>query len=347
MLEVEWEAAARLFAAFLDKVPPIARAVGLYDVDADGIAAGVVWQRMLERLGFQPQGVLPDRDRNAWTPANRAKVEALCPEALWVLDLGSQCQSVVPAVPTCFIDHHHPEGVPPGATLISAYTWDPVPNTSWMMWEIGQSMAPLDDLDWIAVLGTLSDLGEKAPWDQIVLAKKRYGAKWLKEATVLVNAARRASLFQPETAARALLQHESPRSFVESTSPEVQALRTARLEVAAALQEAKKAAPLFAGNTALLRVCTPCQVHPLIAQIWRSRLAAKYLVICANEGYLPGTVNFSARGPGGSAVFAQLYSPRCRRQLRPRPRRRLRWQLAHPLVERTVGEDGIRTRSEK
>ena len=57
---------------------------------------------------------------------------------------------------------------------------------------------------------------------------------------------------------------------------------------------AKKAAPKFSGNVALVRVHSRCQVHPVIAQIWRTRLP-KYIVIVANDRYLPDRVNFSMR----------------------------------------------------
>jgi hypothetical protein len=113
-----------------------------------------------------------------------------------------------------------------------------------------------------------------------------------------VNAARRASDYQPETAARALLQHTTPRELVRSESAEVDALRRARQEVQRELAEAKKAAPKFSGNVALIRVRSRCQVHPVIAQIWRTRLP-KYIVIVANDGYLPGRVNFSMRSSSG------------------------------------------------
>jgi hypothetical protein len=43
-------------------------------------------------------------------------------------------------------------------------------------------------------------------------------------------------------------------------------------------------------------------VHPVIAQIWRTRLP-KYIVIVANEGYLPGRVNFSARASGDTNLL--------------------------------------------
>lgn len=271
--------------------------MAMHDSDADGVTAGVLWQRGLERLGFTNLSrVIPNRERNAWTPENKALAQAAAPKYFFLLDLGSQPERVVENVPHCFIDHHHPEGSPPNDVLISAYSWNPIPNTSLLMWELLQPIVNIEDLDWIAAIGTLSDLGEHAPFEIIAATKKKYIAKYLKEATTLINAPRRASRYNPEAAADALLHHASPKELVLSTAPEVEALREARAEVKAALEEAKKAAPVFSKThpVALIRMSTPCQVHPLIAQIWRSRLP-KYIVIAANDAYMPGRVNFSAR----------------------------------------------------
>lgn len=56
---------------------------------------------------------------------------------------------------------------------------------------------------------------------------------------------------------------------------------------------------------ALIRIRSPYQLHPLLAQIWRSRLRG-IIVIAANEHYLTGQVNFSVRGPSGTNVRAFL-----------------------------------------
>lgn len=64
--------------------------------------------------------------------------------------------------------------------------------------------------------------------------------------------------------------------------------------MAAAFAEGKKAGPVFSGQVALVRVHSPCLIHPLVAQVWRTRLP-RYITIVANEGYLPGWVTFSAR----------------------------------------------------
>jgi single-stranded-DNA-specific exonuclease len=289
------QAARAALRAFLDGCAKDARIVCLHDSDADGVSAGVLWQRAMERLGYKNLvRISADRERNAWSESNRKAVADLQPERLFVLDLGAQPTQVLAGVPTCFVDHHKPDGVAPDDTLITAYPWDKIPNTSLLIYGLFEGLADLSDLEWVAAIGTLSDLGEKAPFEIIARAKKKYTAKYLKEATALVNAPRRASDYNPEAAARALLNHESPRALAESQSEDVQVLAAARAEVKRELAEARKAAPKFAGQAALIEVSSPCQVHPLIAQQWRTRLP-KYIVIAANDKYLPGRVNFSAR----------------------------------------------------
>ena len=303
------EAARAAFAAFLAPLPHTARLAALHDSDADGVSAGVLWQRGLERLGFsQLTRLLPGRERSAWSAASRELVREAAPDRLFVLDLGSQPEPILPNVPTCFLDHHRPgPGVPPGDTLVSAYAWDPIPTTSLLVWDVLAGQTDMADLDWIAALGLLGDLGDAAPFPLLAEAKKRHTARYLKEAVALINAARRASQHNPEAAVRALLAHADPKSLVLSPSADVQALRDARAEVKAALEDAKKAAPVFSGPVALIRASSPCQIHPLVAQIWRTRLP-KFIVLAANDAYLPGRVNFSARAAKGVNVLEFLRS---------------------------------------
>ena len=266
-----------------------------HDSDADGVTAGVVLQITLQRLGFTAvDRSAPTRERDAWSRENRALIARHDPQTLFVLDLGSRAEPLFETARTCIVDHHRPEGVPPGALLISAYSWKPIPNTSLIVFELCTPLADISDIDWIAAIGALSDLGERAPFELMMRVKERYAMSDLKEVTTLVNAARRASSYQPEIAARALLEHRSAAELLESESPDVEALRAARVEVNRELALAKKAAPKFSGNVALVRVHSNCQVHPIIAQIWRTRLP-KYIVIVANDAYLPGRVNFSMR----------------------------------------------------
>jgi single-stranded-DNA-specific exonuclease len=294
------------FAAFLGATPRDVRVLVFHDFDADGVTAAIVLQRTLERLGFtNVLRMATLRERDAWSDANRARIAATEPHTLFVLDLGSRDAPLLARARCCLIDHHRPDGVPSGALLLSAYAWDPIPNTSLLVYDLCAPLAEIEDLDWIAAIGALSDVGERAPFPLLASVRKRYAITDLKEATALVNAARRASDYQPENAARALLAHASPRELVRSESADVAALRVAREEVQREMGEAKKAAPKFSGSVALVRVRSSCQVHPVIAQIWRTRLP-KYIVIVANDGYLPGRVNFSARSAPGVDLITLL-----------------------------------------
>lgn len=233
----------------------------MHDFDADGVTSAVIWQRTFERLGFSNLGgVIADRFRDAWSESNRGRAAAARPDKLFVLDLGSRGETIVDGVATCLIDHHHPDGVPPGAMLISGYDRSPIPNTSLLTFE------------------------------------------------VCSNAARRASSFDPERAVRILLEHDSPSAILQSDGEDLRALEAARDEVNEEMAKGKMSAPKFAGNVALIRVRSRCQIHPLIAQIWRSRLPSKDVVIVSNDGYLPGRVNFSARSEGDANALQLLRS---------------------------------------
>ena len=303
------DAAIETFREFVASCVKGDRIVAVHDWDADGVTSAIVWQRTFERLDFTNLvRVIPGRIRDAWSDSNRAQVAAAHPDKLFLFDLGSRAEAIIENVPTCIVDHHRPDGIPPNGTLISAYDWTPIPNTSLLTYELCRSLTNIDDLNWVAAIGAISDLGERAPFALVAEAKKKYTAKALKEVTTLVNAARRASSFDPERAVRVLLAHNSPSSVLESDSDDLRALKAARAEVNEEMAKGKMSAPKFDGNVALIRVSSPCQIHPLIAQIWRSRLPEKYVVIVANDGYLPGRVNFSVRSKGASNALDLLRS---------------------------------------
>jgi single-stranded-DNA-specific exonuclease len=60
----------------------------------------------------------------------------------------------------------------------------------------------------------------------------------------------------------------------------------------------RRTPPRVGRRVALVRFSSPFQLHPLAAQMWSRRLAPRS-VIAANDGYLPGRVNFSIRGGEG------------------------------------------------
>jgi single-stranded-DNA-specific exonuclease len=285
------------FAAFLDCLDRQARLVVFCHFDADGLAAGALFGRALTRLGFADVPVVySERGESAFGDAARTPLAALRPSALIVTDLGVNAAGVLSGVPTCYVDHHQPVGTPANATIISGYAWQPIPTSAWLAYELLAPLAPLDDLAWIAAVGTLSDLGDNAPWPPLAAIKKQYTARWLKEAVALINAARRASAFDIATPLQLLLEADGPKQISQDDARGAEKLRAYRAEVNAALQAARKAAPRFASGQpwALVQLDSPCQIHPLIAQQWRTRLP-KYAVIAANRGYLPGVVAFSTR----------------------------------------------------
>lgn len=280
----------------------------MHDLDADGLASAVLWQRCLERLGrTRLRRLVAMRDRNLWFGDYDQELMQLAPESLYVLDLGCQTRVLPPGAPTCVIDHHAFQPPAPGTVLLSSYEWNQPAPTAWLMYHLASALVDMGDLDWIAVVGTEGDLGPSAPFDIMATMKGRHRRKDLAETVALINAIRRSSNPRPELAAEALLLHPNPRALVESSQSCVQALREAREEVKVEMARAKTAAPRFAGQVALVELDSPCQVHPVIAQIWRGRLK-NYYVIVANHEALPGQVSFSARSTAPMKVLDLLRS---------------------------------------
>jgi single-stranded-DNA-specific exonuclease len=55
----------------------------------------------------------------------------------------------------------------------------------------------------------------------------------------------------------------------------------------------------------MIRFASPCQIHPLIAQMWIGRLKG-LIVIAANAGFRPGWVHFAARSAADIDLIAFL-----------------------------------------
>lgn len=317
--EAFYDDARHRFRAFLDAVadhgndgtPPVI----LCHSDADGLAAGALLTRVLRAAPLTSAGwgsavtLATGKVGNAWAPETRAALrerlggEKKLPRALIVADLGLRAEPVLPdapEVPTFFVDHHRPVGWPPRQEhVVTGYGREPTPCSAGLAWELvqgvdGEVAAPLD---WIAAAGILSDLGDKAPFAPLAAAKKRVGATLLRDATSLLNAPRRAAAGDATAALRLLLTANGPREIThDEDSADAAALRAAKEEVAVAYAEAKKVGPKFSKTTPVcaVRIHTPCQVHPLVAQVWRTRFP-KLIVMGVNTGYRPGWVHFSCR----------------------------------------------------
>jgi len=284
------------FVAKLERTKPV---VILCDGDVDGLGAATVLWHYLQRHGFDKQQLRvlqPGKGENAFSPETGDMVAKLQPAALFVQDLGIRDQEVVPGIPTLFVDHHRPEGEPPAAVVLTGYQWRPVPTSSLLTYLLCNGEGEVRDKAWTAAIGNLGDLGPEQTEMQAAIKEQKQ--KWLREATTLLNAAKRSTQSEAGCAAafRTLSTAESARAIVESETADVKLLRELKTEVQTELNEAKRTAPKFSKTekVALLRFDSPARVHPLLAQSWRGRLK-DFVVIAANGGYLPGKVAFSMR----------------------------------------------------
>ncbi|WP_139925155.1 DHH family phosphoesterase [Hymenobacter sp. DG01] len=293
------------FRAFLDKIPEGGRVAVFCHFDADGLAAGALFGRGLNRINpsWQVEVVPSGKGENAFlTPGAHERLLALKPDALIVTDLGVHAHGTLEAhgISVLYVDHHIPEGEPPaGSTVLTGYGLEPVPCSAWLAYELLAAEADMTDLQWVAAIGILSDLGDQAAWPPLAAVKKQHTAKWLKEAVAMCNAARRAGEFDLDRPLRYLLHDDNPRGLAQDA-----VLAGYRAEVAAALAAARKLPPKFppkgpdAAPVAIVTINSPCQIHPLIAQQWITRLSDR-VVLCANLGYLPeGMVAISGRAAG-------------------------------------------------
>ncbi len=280
------------FGGFLGALPE-GRVAVLADGDVDGLgAACVVWDALGDR---EKVFLTPPKGRNAFGDETAGMVAELGAAGLFVLDLGVSLRVIAPGVPTLLLDHHHLRGTPEGATVISGYGMEPVPTSSLLAWRVAGTGANA----WKAKIGNVGDLG---PEDAELDAAQPKGTKKAFDgAKSLLNAAKRSS--DPDRAVPAAFRIfqgvGSAQEVLDAEGPDAEVLRHFAEEVKGELAEARRAGPRFSKTEplALVRFSSPARVHPLLAQSWKGRLP-KYAVMAANDGYLPGRVNFSMRSSG-------------------------------------------------
>src|SRR4051812_40650973 len=128
--------------------------------DADGLAAGAILARALRRAGHAVAVESTGKGEDAWATAVAGRPAPHEPQALLVADLGSRDPPLLHRGPTLLIDHHRPDGVAPGATLLTGYGREPTPTSGLLAYRAAGAIAEVDDLLWIAAISLLSDLGD-------------------------------------------------------------------------------------------------------------------------------------------------------------------------------------------
>jgi single-stranded-DNA-specific exonuclease len=262
--------------------------------DADGLSASALLARVLAQQARPHRVRILGRGENPWSDTMRAELSMAPVGGLIVTDLGVREGEILAGAETVVIDHHVPTGTPGSATVISGFHMDPVPTSSLLAYWCASAIAEVDDLLWIAALGIIGDMAEKAGFEEMEDARSRYGITALREATALLNAPRRSAAGDAKPALDLLMKAGGPKEILSGEHPETALLQAAREEVKRELEAARRVPPKVKGNVALIRFHSPCQIHPLVAQAWRGRLRNN-IVLAANTGYRPGWIHFAAR----------------------------------------------------
>jgi hypothetical protein len=262
--------------------------------DVDGLSSGVLMAKALRNVGARVTVLVPGKGEHAHSPAFQERLGRARADALVVLDMGSRPEPIVPGLPTLIVDHHASDSFPEGAQVLTAYGHEPIACSSLLTYALVSPLVVPGPLEWLAVMGTVADLGTDEPFPHFKDALRRAGRKAVTESVALINAARRSSRFAAPLALEVLLRAGKAADIAEGHVPGVDGLRDCRMEVQREVARCAKTPPRFAGNVALLLFSSGAQIHPLVAVRWAQRLP-EHIVIAANAGYLPGRVNFALR----------------------------------------------------
>ena len=279
------------------------------DKDADGLTSGSILRHTLMLLGMPSEAInvhLLSKGNTIHTDEERQMMKSYNPEFVFVLDQGSRSGPPVTDKDhqSLIIDHHYAmeSDFPEGAVHVTACTSPPVATSSLLTYLLCEPLHPQvrEKCDWLCVVGTHGDLGNTLKWESpfpdMKECLKKYTKKTLNDVVSAVNAPRRTATYDVRSAWDALSETNDPSSILKNSR-----LRAARDEVNAEVERCTHTAPKFSpdGKIAVFRIGSKAQVHPVIATRWAGHLQSKSLeiVMCANEGYLPGKVNFSCRIP--------------------------------------------------
>ncbi len=302
-------AAASAMTEALDRFDRARPVLVMCHFDADGLSAAAILIRALIGAGRQACPFVIGKGETPWDADMAERLAAQSPGGLILLDLGTRADPVLPGCPTLVIDHHVPTGTPRDAITLSGNGLSPEPTTALLAWWAAAALGDQGDLLWLAALGLIGDMAEDCGFPELAEAQRRWGKTALRDAVSLINAPRRTSRADASPALRLLLDADGPKAITKGQTPDALALHAAKAEVRAAMEDAKRAPPLIAGDVALLQLDSACQIHPLIAQQWRGRLRDK-VVIAANRGYRPGWVHFAARSASGRNLIDFLAAHR-------------------------------------
>ncbi|CAF9918729.1 MAG: hypothetical protein GOMPHAMPRED_001609 [Gomphillus americanus] len=277
------------------------------DKDADGLSAGVIAYRTLLALNLPKDKIsvhLLSKGTSVHDESERKAMLAYAPERVIVLDQGSRRGPRIvddETVQCLVVDHHaRTEGEnPEGAIVVSACDCPPVSTASLLTYTICSTLHPsiAESCRYLAAIGTHGDLGTtlkwKDPFPPMDSVFKTHTKKTINDCVSLLNAPRRTSTFDVISAWNALCNNNTPEPILKNIR-----LLNARADINEEVERCTHTPPKFSrdGRVAVLRINSPCQVHPVIATRWAGHLKSKDLeiVMVANEGYFTTTTTTTA-----------------------------------------------------
>lgn len=290
------------------------------DKDADGLTSGAILRTTLRLLGLSDDLIhvhLLSRGTSVHDDVERDAMARYDPSFIFILDHGSrESPPAVQQPHRCLVvDHHHvpdDKSFPQDAEFVTACLSPPVATTSLLTYLICEELHPHVECkcDWLAVMGTMGDLGSTIKWElpfpNMKQCLKKYTKKALNDGVSMLNAPRRTDRYDVKSAWDALML-ASDASDGEGEEYKANLLKIinnkrlieARQDINLEVERCTHTPPKFSRDAkiAVFRIKSAFQVHPVIATRWAGHLNSKKLevVMVANEGYLSGMVNFSCR----------------------------------------------------
>jgi single-stranded DNA-specific DHH superfamily exonuclease len=265
----------------------------LTHVDSDGVSSGAILYKVLKSIGYINLDIIfPSKGENGYSEGVKNRIKEKKVDYLFILDLGSYKTNFDNVKKIILIDHHRPEGVPNDGVLFSSFPPPPYISTSYLTFLILKKMN-LNPKDYIGLIGQVGDYGTEYEAPKIDELFKKYKKKEISYVSSLVNSARRVKYFDIETSLNYLIESENFSDLLIDSENKKRLIEYKEI-VKNDIYKWKKTKPKFIKNVAIIEINSQNLIHPVIAQIWRNVLE-KYIIICANFGYIEGKVSFSMR----------------------------------------------------
>jgi single-stranded-DNA-specific exonuclease len=225
------------------------------DEEIESLCGAVLVEAAVQRRGGRAEVLVAGRDDDLAGEPFRARLAGVQPSALVLL--GGGARRAAPLFPDL-----------PALIVDSAR----------VAYELVGTWADVEDLTWLAADG----------------APPRHAAGDLVETAALLNGARRAGEFSGEVTLEILRAARSAADLAAGAAPGSEILHGWRDEVNAEVERCTRTAPRIHARVALVQFTSTAQIHDVVASRWIRRLKGM-IVIAANDGALPGRVQFAVR----------------------------------------------------